>query len=140
MRIVVDTNVFVSACIGRGSASAVIQACLLKRVQPFIGTALLNEYRDVISRTDLFGDARLDQKQRGVLLRAFVSHCRWQRVSFRWRPNLPDDADNHVLELAIAANAAMIVTYNVKDFRRGELRFPHIEIARPETLVERLSQ
>lgn len=82
----------------------------------------------------------MNERERGVLLRAFVSRCEWQEVYFRWRPNLPDEADNHVMELAIAANATIIVTQNLRDFSRQELRFPQIEILRPEQLIERLSQ
>jgi len=116
MRVVVDTNVFVGACIGRGASSHVIEACLSRRLRPFISPALLYEYRDVISRSTLYGNARLNQRERGVLLRAFVSRCEWQEVYFRWRPNLRDEADNHIIELAIA------------------------EILRPEQLIERLAQ
>ena len=42
----------------------------------------------------------------------------------RWRLNLPDEGDNHVLELAAAADDAPIVTFNRRDLRSGELRFP----------------
>jgi hypothetical protein len=31
----------------------------------------------------------------------------------RWRPNLRDEGDNHLVELAIAGGAEAIVTYNV---------------------------
>jgi hypothetical protein len=43
----------------------------------------------------------------GVLLAAalrdaILSICHWQKVSYAWQPNLPDDADNHLVELAVA--------------------------------------
>lgn len=112
----------------------------MKQATPFVSAALLNEYRDVISRSDLFNKARLNGKERGLLLRAFVSRCQWQTISFKWRPNLRDEADNHVLELAIAANAAITVTHNVRDFLASELKFPQIEIVQPAQFIERLSQ
>lgn len=99
---------------------------------------LFYEYQDVVGRAELFQNARTDARERGVLLRAFVARSQWQDVYFNWRPNLPDEADNHVMELAIAANASMIVTQNVRDFARQELRFPNIEIIRPEQLIERI--
>jgi len=43
-------------------------------------------------------------------------------VCYRWRPNPPDEYDNRVLELAVAAGSAAILTFNQKDFWRGELR------------------
>ena len=138
MRIVVDTNVFVGACIGRGASSQVVEACLRKRLQSFMSAELLYEYQDVVERAELFQNARTDERERRVLLRAFVARSQWQDVHFTWRPNLPDEADNHVMELAIAANASMIVTQNVRDFARQELRFPNIEIIRPEQLIERI--
>jgi predicted nucleic acid-binding protein len=46
-------------------------------------------------------------------------------VYHAWRPNLPDEADNHLLELAVAAQADAIVTRNLRDpmvFRAGAAR------------------
>jgi predicted nucleic acid-binding protein len=48
-----------------------------------------------------------------------------------WRPNLPDEADNHLIELALAGNADTIVTTNTKDLAHGELRFPGLKILSP---------
>jgi predicted nucleic acid-binding protein len=50
------------------------------------------------------------------------------KVYFLWRPNLPDEGDNHLVELAIAGGANTIVTNNVRDVRRGELSFPDLQI------------
>jgi len=40
--------------------------------------------------------------------------CR--EVHFLWRPQLKDPKDDHILELAVAAGGADIVTHNVNDF------------------------
>lgn len=71
------------------------------------------------------------------MFRAFLSVCRWQQVSFLWRPNLVVEADNHVLELAIAANGATIITNNVREFARGDLKFA-VAIDTPEIVLERM--
>jgi predicted nucleic acid-binding protein len=44
-------------------------------------------------------------------------------VYYLWHPNLRDEGDNHVFELAGAGGAEAIVTTNVGDFRSAELRF-----------------
>ena len=46
-----------------------------------------------------------------------------------------DEADNHVVELAVAVGAIAIVTYNTQDFARAELHFPGLRIVRPTALV-----
>jgi predicted nucleic acid-binding protein len=77
MNIVVDTNVLVSACIGNGPASRLLEACLAGKASPVIGASLLLEYLDVLNREDLFKTARLSPEERQLLLRAFVSCCQW---------------------------------------------------------------
>lgn len=140
MDVVVDTNVFVSALLGReGSASrAVIRACLEGRLQPIMGAALFHEYEDLLSRHELLDRSVLAPEEREALLNAFLSVCRWTRVYFLWRPNLPDEADNQVLEVAVAGGAEVVVTYNTRDFERAELHFPQLQILRPEQLLQEL--
>jgi hypothetical protein len=64
----------------------------------------------------------------GQLRRLAAPTVQWQ---YRWRPNLADEGANHVLELAVAAGDAPIVTFNRRDFRGGELRFPSIVVQTP---------
>jgi hypothetical protein len=59
-----------------------------------------------------------------------------QASCYRWRPNLSDEGDNHVLELAVVAGDAPIVTFNRRDFRSGELRFPGIIFQTPGAWAE----
>ena len=56
-----------------------------------------------------------------------------------WRPNLRDEADNHLLELAIAGGASSIVTHNVADFRGAELQFPQVRILSPNEFIKELA-
>lgn len=133
----VDTNVFVSALISEAGASReVIRRCLQRRYQPCISLALFAEYRDVLGRHELFANCPLDGAERDELFRAFMAVCRMTDIYYLWRPNLPDEADNHVLELAVAARAAAIVTHNRADFVRSELRFPELRILAPAELLK----
>jgi hypothetical protein len=59
----------------------------------------------------------------------------WARGA--WRPSLPDEADNHLIELGVAARADAIVTRNLRDLTGGELKFPTLQILTPEQCLER---
>lgn len=139
LRAVIDTNVFIGACLGRGAAWSVIRACLQDRVQPLMGAALLAEYEDVLSRDTLWDGCRLDAAERSELLDIFIARCEWTRVYYGWRPNLPDEADNHLVELAVAGGAAYIVTRNLRDLMRAELKFPGLRCLTPDAFIKELS-
>ncbi|GAB1391279.1 putative toxin-antitoxin system toxin component, PIN family [Rubrivivax sp.] len=135
--IVLDTDVLVASLLrGGGAARAVLRACLRGDYQPVIGAALQAEYDDVLGRAALFAQSALTARERKEVFEALLSRCRWVEVFYAWRPNLPDEADNHLIELAVAAQAVAIVTRNVRDVGRGELRFPSLRVLTPEQCLE----
>ena len=136
MIIIVDTNIFVGACMGVGACNTVIATCLQGRHTPLMGTALLAEYEDVLGRDALFVGCRLTRPERDELLDIFLSVCQWTRIYYGWRPNLPDEADNHLVELAVAGAARAIVTRNLCDVARMELKFPSLSVISPEAFLQ----
>lgn len=129
MRVVVDTNIFVSALLNaEGAPREVIRLCLTGELQPLMGAALFTEHQDVMGRDDLFRNCVLDLAERTELLNAYFRQCEWVRIHFLWRPNLRDEADNHVIELALAGGAEAVVSANRRDLAHGELLFPHLRI------------
>ena len=131
MRIVVDTNVLLGACLGTGTANAVVAACLKGRCVPLMGNALFNEYEDVFGRGDLFKNCKLSRGERDELLDVLFACCEWTRVYYLWRPNLPDEAGNHLAELAVAGGADFIVTRNLRHLRNMQLCFPQLRLPEP---------
>jgi predicted nucleic acid-binding protein len=135
--VVLDTNILVAALLrGGGAARAVLRACLQLHYQPVIGPALLAEYEDVLGRGDVFVTSVLTGAEREELFEGFLHRCRWVEVYYAWRPNLPDEADNHLVELGVAAQAETIVTRNLRDLTGGELKFPTLKILSPEQCLE----
>jgi putative PIN family toxin of toxin-antitoxin system len=132
MRVVIDTNVFVGACMGFGASRKIVEACLYRQLIPLMGTTLLAEYEDVLGRASLFKGCRLNARERSELLDIFLACCEWVRVYYSWRPNLKDEGDNHLVELAVAGAADNIVTRNLRDLRAMELRFPNLRVLSPE--------
>ena len=138
--IVLDTNVFVGACLGTGASCRLVEACLAQRFRPLMGAALLAEYEDVLGRSPLFAKSRLSPAERSELLDIFLASCRWTRIYFGWRPNLRDEGDNHLIELALAGGASHIVTHNLRDLKSMELRFPGLAVVTPTQLLAKENQ
>jgi predicted nucleic acid-binding protein len=69
---------------------------------------------------------------------ALASHSEWVNLYFNWRPNLRDEGDNFLIELAIAGNVDAIVTHNIRDLKSGELVFPQLKILTPDVYLEQL--
>lgn len=134
-----DTNILVGTMLGRqGDNLRIVRACLKGTLQPLIGEALFLEYEDVLSRPELFHRSPLSHRERAELFAAFLNVCEWVSLYFSWRPNLRDEGDNHLVELAIAGGADAIVTHNAKDFQDAELRFPDLRITSPLELLQEL--
>jgi putative PIN family toxin of toxin-antitoxin system len=137
-RVVIDTNVLVGAALSAkgGHNREVLRRCLKGHVQPVVGVALFSEYEELFLRASVMGKSPLSESERRTLLEAFLSVCEWVKVYYLWRPNLPDEADNHLIELAIAGAAGVVVTNNVRDVARGELTFPGLQILTPSQFLK----
>ncbi|MGL4880153.1 MAG: putative toxin-antitoxin system toxin component, PIN family [Waterburya sp.] len=137
IKIVVDTNIFISVLIGQSESASreLVRQCLRGKYQPLMGNALFAEYQDVVNRDNITTLCPLTTDEKTNLLAAFMNVCQWVRVYYLWRPNLPDEADNHVIELAVAGNAKIIATKNIKDFKRSQLQFPQFQILKPEEVL-----
>lgn len=136
--VVLDTNVFVAALLSqRGPSRQVIRRALEGHYQPLFGNALWLEYEDLMGRP-LWDGVTTDEERREVLA-ALAHRGRWVTIYYGWRPNLVDEGDNHLIELAVAGNARAIVTHNIRDFRQTELTWKHLQILTPAQCLEMLS-
>ncbi|PCJ36963.1 MAG: putative toxin-antitoxin system toxin component, PIN family [Alphaproteobacteria bacterium] len=135
--VVIDTNVFISALLKADTPPReVIKHGLLGNIQPLMGNALFSEYRDLMKREHIFRNCPLSKAERSDFFDDFMSICKWINIYYLWRPNLKDEADNHLIELALAGNASCIITGNVKDFKDAELTFFQLNIVTPKTFIE----
>lgn len=138
MNIILDTNILVGACLGSRFDNLVIRSCLTGVFTPLVSHSLLFEYEDLIGRESVFSHpVALNIEERDVLFNALYSVCRLVDVSYLWRPNLKDEGDNFIIELAVAGNAQYIVTKNLKDFKQSELIFDGFSVVTPKDLLEK---
>ena len=133
---VIDTSVMISALIGkRGASREVIRRCLRGEYLPLISNPLFQELEDVSSRKRVRETCPLDVREVRDLLNAFYSVCSWVPIYYLWRPNLKDEDDNFLIELALAGNSRTIVTNNVKDLEAAELRFEDLRVLTPQQIL-----
>ncbi len=136
IRVVVDTNVLVAGLIGgKGPNREILRYCLYGHLQPFVGNALYLEYQDLLNRENIQALCKQTSVALTEFLDGFAAICTAVDVHYLWRPNLKDEADNHVIEVAIAAHAAYIITNNVSDFAHAELKRLGYQVITPEQLL-----
>ena len=96
---------------------------------------LFLEYEDVSKRKQIIEVCPLTNKEIAELLNAFYNLCDWVPIYYLWRPNIVDEGDNFLIELALAGNATHIVTNNISDLKNAELNFPDLKIVTPARLL-----
>jgi putative PIN family toxin of toxin-antitoxin system len=131
-RIVIDTNVLLSALRSRRGASFQ----LLSRIDAGLFDACLSvplfcEYEDVLLR-----DPPLPVEALADVLTYLLKHASLREIFFLWRPLLPDPRDELVLEVAVASTAQYIVTFNKRHFRPA--RQFGIQVVTPLELLKSL--
>jgi putative PIN family toxin of toxin-antitoxin system len=137
--LVIDTDVFVAALLSRNDSSVareVIRRCLQGFYQPLFGVALFSEYEALLSRDKLFAECQLSHKEREAVFAALLKQARWIEIYFAWRPNLQDEGDNHLIELAVASGAQAIITRNTRDLKNAELLFSDTKVLTPKQCLE----
>ena len=135
-RAVIDTNVLHAGLYSaRGASYRVLRLIERGRVTPLLSTALLFEYEELLIRhREMLG---LTKREVEDVLDGLCARGECRRIHFLWRPALSDPKDDHVLELAVAAGSADIVTHNVHDFA-GAAAFG-IRIITPAELLGELT-
>ena len=140
MNYLLDTNVLVAALRSRnGASNAIVQRVLMGDLPIVVHHKLVYEYRDVLCRPETLESTGLSWSEIELVLAHLVASAMEINVRYLWRPNLVDEADNFILEIAVAAWPCTIVTHNLKDFRNTQLRFPQISIITPGQLLNTLT-
>lgn len=120
MRVVLDTNILVSACWKPGGLEAqVVAMAIAGQITACISPHVLAEYRDVLSRRKLASVAERSRTLLAGLEQAAVSVESTARIAVS-----VDDDDNRFLECAVAAGAEYLISGNLRHYPRkhGETR------------------
>ncbi len=128
MRVVLDTNILISACWSPGGLEdLVLRRGLEGRFEIAVSADLWAEYHDVLGRAKF---AKLRDRSEPMLTALAARALRFtpqERVEAA-----SDEDDNRVLECALACGAAYVVTGNLKHF---PLDWEHARIVNARTFL-----
>ena len=113
---VIDTNVIVSALLGKNSKSSpsiVYEAVLDGTITPVYNEEILNEYRDVLSRRNKFPFEKEDVENLANLV--IRSGLKVERTK-SFEEIFPDPKDIVFYEVTLSKDDAYLITGNIKHF------------------------
>ncbi len=135
---VMDTDALVAAVRSdRGASRVLLTAALERRYEVLASVSLMLQYESVLTRSEHLIAAGLSEGDVQVLLDAIALVATPVRISYLWRPMLPDPDDDLVLETAVNGHAEAVITFNRRHFEPAAARFG-IEILAPAEAVRRL--
>jgi predicted nucleic acid-binding protein len=95
------------------------------------------EYEAVLTRREHLRASGLSTKEVGQVLDALAAVGEAIRLSFLWRPTVPDPADDMVLEAAVNGQADLLITFNRRHFAIAARRF-QVVVASPGEALKRM--
>jgi predicted nucleic acid-binding protein len=136
--VVMDTDVLVAAVRSdRGASRVLLTAALERRYEVLASVPLMLQYESVLTRSEHLVAAGISEADLQVLLDAIALVTVPVRISYLWRPMLPDPDDDLVLETAVNGHAKAVITFNRRHFDSAAARFG-LEILAPVEAVRRL--
>lgn len=120
-----------------GASRLLLTAALGRRYQVLVSVPLRLQYESVLTRSEHLVAAGITETDVQVLLDAIAIVATPVRISYLWRPTLPDPDDDLVLETAVNGHAEVVVTFNRRHFEPAAASFG-IEIVAPAEAVRRL--
>lgn len=137
MRVVIDSNVWVSSIISWGAPRIIVDSVHSREIVPIISWSIYEEVAEVLLRPSMSG-YDFDLEDELTFLRSLGEQFLPAEVHIRLR----DDRDIHVVAAALSGNADAIVTGDKDLLENAELRTwlsdRHIALFSPAELVAQL--
>jgi putative PIN family toxin of toxin-antitoxin system len=119
-RVVIDTNVILSGLRSQLGASYLLLEAIPKMLFDFcISPALILEYEDALKKHS-GKDIPQTPEEIDDILDYLCTVGEHTKIYYLWRPQLSDPKDDLLLELAVAAGAKQVVTFNLRDFKNAK--------------------
>lgn len=133
IKVVLDTNVLISAVLFGGKPRQVLEKAIRGEVRLCISDPILDELKGVLQRPKFGYSPEMIQ----VILTELSGISDFVEAARTMNVVLEDPEDNRILECAVEAEAKYIVTGDSHLLKLGKFR--NIEILEPNALLEKLS-
>jgi putative PIN family toxin of toxin-antitoxin system len=138
LRLVIDTNIAVSAILWQGTPGRLIALATEGEIELFTSAALLDELADVLTRNKLAKPVAKTGRSAGQLVKDFRRLVRRVRAAALTKQVSRDADDDAVLACALAAGADLIVSGDVDLLALGSFR--NIPIINAAAAVRRIAE
>lgn len=105
MRVVLDTNVYISAAILGRVCEEIVQTCRFSDLQVFISKDIIDEIGDKLSCKFLWQDDQVN-----VFLESIMEFCQIVKVNEKITYIEDDPDDDKILECAVSADCDFIIS------------------------------
>lgn len=137
LKIVIDTNVIVSALKSRNGFSFKLLSIIDdSHFSVFISVPLILEYEDVIKRSK--SQIKLNFTEISNILDYICLIGKKIKIFYLWGPFLKDPKDDMILELAVESECDYIITFNQKDFKNIE-KF-NLKVLTPKEFLKKIGE
>ena len=138
MIVTVDTNILFQALYSNvGASHEVLKMIRRGDVVLAISVPVFQEYRDVLSRIETRSILGMDEDDIQTIMQFVALVGRPTEISFTWRPNLQDEGDNMMVELARASGSTYLITRNTRDFvQNSDLKNDDLRIVTPAEFLK----
>lgn len=137
MLVTLDTNILYQALMSTSGASYfILQQVRKRRIRIALSVPVFYEYQDVLTRETSLKDFQLSLQDIEKFLRFIAYIGKPFEIYFLFRPNLQDEKDNKIVELAVTSQSDFLITSNIRDFQQAELKFEQLHIMTPSAFVK----
>ena len=137
MLLTLDTNILYQALKSTtGASHFILQQVRNRKIQIALSVPVFLKYKDVFTRDKSLKDFKLQLSDVDKFLRFIAYISKTFEIYFLLRPNLKDEKDNMIVELAVTSQSDYIITSNAKDFKNAELKFDELKVITPGEFVK----
>ena len=137
MLLTLDTNILYQVLMSKTGASYfILQQVRNRKIQIALSVPVFFEYQDVLTRDKSLKDFELQLNDVENFLRFIAYISKTFEIYFLLRPNLKDEKDNKIVELAVTSQSNYLITSNIRDFKNAELKFDELKVITPSEFVK----